>query len=58
MLVTISLQHPKNERQWSINDFWSRTMDNSRAVQRHTSIIVILAAFPGKNGSDDIATTS
>jgi len=58
MLVTISLPPPKNLRQWSVKDFWSHIMDNPRALQRHTPIIIILAAFLGKNVSADIATTS
>jgi len=58
MVVTISLPPPKNERQWSVNDFWSHIADNSRAVQWHSPIIILLAAFLGKNASDDIAATS
>jgi beta-glucanase (GH16 family) len=49
---------PKNEHQWSVNDFWSYIIDNSRAVQRHPPIIIILATFLGQNASNDIATTS
>jgi len=48
----------KNERQQSVNDFWSCIMDDSRAVQWHTPIIIILAAFLGDNASADINTTS
>jgi hypothetical protein len=33
-------------------------MNYSRAVQWHTPIITLLAAFLGKNASNDIATTS
>jgi len=58
MLVTISLLPPENERQQSVNDFLSRAMYNLRAVQQHTPIIVILAAFLDKNACDNIATTS
>ena len=58
MLVTISLLTPKNERQWSANDIRSCILDNSRAVQQHTPIIIMLAAIIGKNASDDISTTS
>jgi len=54
----ISLTHSKNECQRSVNNFSSCMLHNSRAVQRHTPIIIILAAFIGKNASDDIATTS
>jgi len=58
MRVPVSLPPPKIDCQRSVNDVWSRIMDNSRAVQRHTLKITILAAFLGKNASADIATTS
>jgi len=47
----------KNERQQSVDDFISCILSNSRAVQWHTPIIIILAAFIGKNASDNTATT-
>jgi hypothetical protein len=56
--ATISLPPPKHERQWSINDFLSYMLDNSRAVQRYTPIIIILAAYMGKNVGEAIATTT
>jgi len=57
MLVPVLLPPPENERQWSVNNFWSRIMDNSRAVQQHTPKIIILASFLGKNATADSATT-
>lgn len=33
VLVTISLQPPKNECQKSVNNFWSWMMDNQRAME-------------------------
>jgi hypothetical protein len=54
--TTISLPPPKNVGQWCVNNFWSCIIDNSRAVQRHTPIIIFLAAFLSKNASNDIAT--
>jgi len=58
MLVTISLPPPKNERQWSINDFWLCILDNLRATERRQPIILSSAAFMGKRSSVNITTTS
>jgi len=57
MAVTILLPPPKNERQWSVNDFWSCIMDTQSAMYRRRLIINALAAIIAKNASDDIATT-
>jgi hypothetical protein len=54
--TTISLPPPKNQHQQSINDYLSCIMDNSRAEQRHIPIIIMVAAFLGNNGREDIAT--
>jgi len=58
MLLAISLLPPKNERQWSVNEFSASILDNQTAMQLHWSIIVLSAAFMGKIASDDIATSS
>jgi truncated hemoglobin YjbI len=57
MPATISLPPHNNEYQWSINDFWSGILHNSSAVQGHTPIMMILAAFIDKNERDNFATT-
>jgi len=57
MLVTISLPPPRKECQSSVNDFWSCIINDSKALQWHTSIIAILATFIGKNASNNFATT-
>jgi len=38
-----------NECQWGINHIWSRITKNPRTVWRHQAIMVLLAAFVGKN---------
>jgi len=58
MVDRTSLICPKNERQRSINDFWSRIMDNPRAVRWHEAIGTLSAAFLRKNSCDYIAATS
>ena len=58
MVETTSLLRPKNERQWSINDFWLCITANARAVLRHQAIIELSAAFLGENGLENIATMS
>jgi len=58
MLERTSRLSPKIERQQSINDFWSCILHNQRAVRRLQSIIEVMAAFIGKNASDDITTAS
>jgi len=58
MLVTIQLPPPRNERQRSVNDFWSCILDNLRAMERRYPIFNLLAAFMGKNASDNIAYAS
>jgi len=42
----------------SVNDVWACILDNQTATQRCWPITVLLAAFMGKNTSDDIATVS
>jgi len=56
MQVTRSLLPPENECQRRIYDFWASILHNQTAMQRHRPIIVLSAAFRGKNASDDIAT--
>jgi len=58
ILVTITLPPPRNERQRSVNDFWSWILDNLRALERRYPIINFSAACTGKNASDDIASVS
>jgi len=58
MLVTISLLRPKNEHQWSINDFWACILDYQTAMQLRWPITVPSATFLGKTASDDIASVS
>jgi len=55
--VTRSLPHSWNEHQWSVNYFWSCILDNYQAVQWHLPIITVLAAFMGKNATNNIVTT-
>jgi len=58
MVATISLLCPKNELQWSINDFWHCIMEMARVVQWHWPIIELSAAFLGKNCCVKIVTMS
>jgi len=55
--VTCSLPHPRNERAWSITNFWSCIFDYHWAARQHWAIITVLAVFMGTKPSDDIATT-
>ena len=56
ILVTITLQAQKNQRQWSVNDFWSCILGNPRAKEQRYSIINLSAAFMGKNATDNITS--
>jgi len=58
MVGATSQQCHENEHQWSVNNFWHCILDNPRAVRWHYSIILILAAFLGTNGWDNIAIIS
>ena len=58
MAATMSLPPPRNERQWSVNNFWSCIMDTQSTVHWDYPIINVSAAFMGNNASDDIITTS
>ena len=58
MIVTTLLLPPKNARQWSVNDFWAWILDNQTAMQRHRPMIILSAAFMGKNATEDIAAAS
>jgi len=49
---------PKNERQQSVNDSWPYIREIAQAAQWCYPIIVVLAAFLGKNSCNDIATLS
>jgi len=42
----------------SVNNFCYSILDIETAVRWHYAIIEMLATFMGKNGMDDIATTS
>jgi len=53
-----SLLSLKDEGQRSDNEFCSCITDNQTAVQWHSAITEVLAAFLGKTDIDDIATTS
>jgi len=53
-----SLLSLRNDHQQSDNDLLSCNFDNQRAVQKHQSIIKVLVAFKGMNGSYEITTTS
>ena len=48
----------ENERQRSVNNYCLCILDNQTAVRQHEAIIEVLAAVMGKNGRDNIATTS
>jgi len=56
MVVTISLLCPKNERQWSVNDFWHCILQKARVVRWHWPIIELSAACLCKHTSDGIVT--
>jgi hypothetical protein len=58
MPVKTSLLPPKNERQWSIKDFWAGILDYQTAMQWQLHNIGRSAVLMGKNVSDDIATVS
>jgi len=58
MLVTILLLPPKNDRQHSVNNLSSCIMHNQLATQQCQPIIIVAAAFMGRNASDNIATIS
>jgi len=57
MAATMSQPPPENERQWSVNDFWSCITVTQIAVHCHKPIINVSAALRGKNASDDITIT-
>jgi len=54
----IFLVSSKNKRQQSVNIYESCIFHNQIAMQRYYPVIKVLAAFIGKNASDDIATTT
>jgi len=56
MLLTILLPPPKNDCELSVNDFSSCTLDNQRVMQLCQPIMIVSAAFMGRNAEDDIAT--
>ena len=56
--LTISVQPAENERQPSLNNFWSCILDHLRAMEWHWPVMNLLAAIMGKNGTDDIASAS
>ena len=57
MLAKTSQLSPKNERQWSVNNFWSCILHNPRAVQQSLSIMKVLDTCIGKNAKHEISTT-
>jgi len=58
IVTTILMLPPQYQRQWSVNIIGSWIMDNEMPMQWHYPVIKIMAAFIGKNVSDNIATTS
>jgi len=56
--VRRSLPYPRNERQWSVNNFLSCIMDIPNAGRLLSLMNRVLAAFLGKSDRDDIATIS
>jgi len=58
MLVSTPLLSLENERQRSVNNYCLCILDNQTAVRQYEGIIEVLAAVMGKNGRDNIATTS
>jgi len=58
MVATTSLLCPKNERQWSVNDFWPCILEQARVVRLHWLIIRLSAYCLGKNASSRIVTLS
>jgi len=57
MLVTTLLLSPQNQSQQFVNDCCSSNLNNQTAVQRHSSMISVVAAVIGKHDTDNIATT-
>jgi len=55
---TNSPHHPGNERQWSVNDFWSCILGNQSGDWLRTVINGVLATFIGKRGSDRLPAPS
>ena len=49
-----SLHHSGNERQWSVNDFWSCILGNLGCHRLQIVITGVLAYFIGKTGSDTL----
>ena len=49
---------PKNERQRSVNKFWSCIWNDPGAAQRHLPTLHVSATFQSKNAREDIATIS
>jgi len=56
MIWTTSLLRPKNERQWSVNDFNPCILGSQGAVGPHLSMIELSVAFLGKNTYYPIVT--
>jgi len=57
MGLTLSLPSPINERQQSVNNFWSYIMDNQWAMQLPQPIIIVFSTIMGKNATDNHTTT-
>jgi len=58
IVATPSLPCPKNERQWSVNDFWLCMVENSMGVRWHWPINERSAVFLGRNAYNKIVTMS
>jgi len=56
MLMTTLPLPPKIESLWDVNNFWACILHNPMAVQWHSSIFQVSAAFQMKNASKDNAT--
>ena len=55
---TVSMPHPENERQQSVDDFWSCIFSNLSGDWLQTFINDLLAAFIGKSGSNMLPAPS
>jgi hypothetical protein len=56
--MTLSLHHPKNVHQLSINAFWSCILGNLMGDSFCTAIKQLLAAFIGKRDCNTFPTPS
>jgi hypothetical protein len=57
-IAILSLPHHENERQWSVNDFWSGIMGNLGGHRLQIAINWLLAAFIVKSESETLPALS